>query len=145
MQQIANRNGRDFGWEIAHAAVFPRHDVARTHRYTYAANVWDLSIVQGPFPVAPCQLLRHDSQLCHRCTPQPSLTRSLTLSDGDPVPVPHFGLAMSQPQFQQLADKLRAAEVEFVIEPHLRFQGMPGEQWTMFFKDPSGPRILCSL
>jgi hypothetical protein len=31
--------------------------VARTEGYTYAANVWDLSIVQGPFSVAPCQTL----------------------------------------------------------------------------------------
>jgi hypothetical protein len=27
--------------------------VARTYMYTYAANVWDLSLVQGPFSVAP--------------------------------------------------------------------------------------------
>jgi hypothetical protein len=31
--------------------------VARTHMYTLAANVWDLSLVQGPFSVAPCQTL----------------------------------------------------------------------------------------
>jgi hypothetical protein len=35
--------------------------------YTYAARVWDSSIIQGPFSVAPC-LPRHDSQLFHRCT-----------------------------------------------------------------------------
>jgi hypothetical protein len=27
--------------------------VARTHMYTYAANVWDSSIVQGPFYCPP--------------------------------------------------------------------------------------------
>lgn len=43
--------------------------------------------------------------------------------DGDPVPVPHFGLALSVPQFQDLADRVRKANVQFVIEPHLRFQG----------------------
>jgi hypothetical protein len=31
--------------------------VARTHMYAYAAKVWDLCIVQGPFSVAPCQTL----------------------------------------------------------------------------------------
>ncbi|KAF6259628.1 hypothetical protein COO60DRAFT_1638196 [Scenedesmus sp. NREL 46B-D3] len=58
--------------------------------------------------------------------------------DGDPVPVPHFGAALSVQQFQQLAERVRAAGVSFVIEPHTRFKGQPGEQHTMFFKDPSG-------
>ncbi|GIL73581.1 hypothetical protein Vretimale_5160 [Volvox reticuliferus] len=58
--------------------------------------------------------------------------------DGDPVPVPHFGVALSEEQFHALAEKLKEKEVKFVIEPHLRFQGKPGEQWTMFFLDPSG-------
>lgn len=61
--------------------------------------------------------------------------------DGDEVPVPHFGLVLSVPSFQSLADRVRAAGVKFIIEPHLRFQGKPGEQWTMFFKDPSGNNL----
>ena len=36
---------------------------------------------------------------------------------------------------------MRDAGVAFIIEPHLRFKGMPGEQWTMFFKDPSGNNL----
>lgn len=60
--------------------------------------------------------------------------------DGDAVPVPHCGAALSVPQFHDLADRLKAQGVKFVIEPHLRFQGAPGEQWTMFFMDPSGER-----
>ena len=59
-EKVANRHVRDFGWEIAHAAVsrrppIPLHTiVARAEGYTYAPRVWDLSIVQGPFYVAPC-------------------------------------------------------------------------------------------
>ncbi|PSC70860.1 Glyoxalase Bleomycin resistance Dihydroxybiphenyl dioxygenase [Micractinium conductrix] len=64
--------------------------------------------------------------------------RSHNAVDGDPVPVPHFGLALSTEQFHSLADRLRAAEVKFELEPHLRFKGQPGEQWTMFLFDPSG-------
>lgn len=48
--------------------------------------------------------------------------------DGDEVPVPHFGLALTVEQFHALAERLRKADVQFLIEPHLRFQGMPGEQ-----------------
>ncbi|MGP3776877.1 VOC family protein [Streptomyces sp. SDT5-1] len=58
--------------------------------------------------------------------------------DGHEVPVPHFGLVLPVPEFQRLAERLTAAGTEFVIEPHVRFQGEPGEQWTMFFLDPAG-------
>jgi extradiol dioxygenase family protein len=54
------------------------------------------------------------------------------------VPVPHFGLILGVPEFQALADRLRASDVEFVIEPYVRFEGETGEQWTMFLLDPAG-------
>lgn len=57
--------------------------------------------------------------------------------DGDPVPVPHFGLAMTAEAFDALVERV-TGKVDFVIAPHVRFEGMPGEQRTMFFKDPSG-------
>jgi uncharacterized protein len=57
------------------------------------------------------------------------------------VPMPHFGLVLELPQWQALAERLRAAGTRFVIEPHLRYPGQPGEQWTMFFLDPSGNPI----
>lgn len=58
--------------------------------------------------------------------------------DGDNVPVRHFGVVLSMSQWQELADKLRKENVSFIIEPHIRFKGQPGEQATMFFLDPSG-------
>ena len=58
--------------------------------------------------------------------------------DGHDVPVPHFGLILPIDDFHQLAERLRAAGVTFVIEPYLRFAGQPGEQWTMFLLDPAG-------
>lgn len=58
--------------------------------------------------------------------------------DGDAVPVPHFGVILSITAWQALASRLRAEGVSFVIEPHVRFEGLPGEQHTMFFLDPSG-------
>eukprot|EP00588_Corethron_pennatum_P015828 CAMPEP_0194279556 /NCGR_PEP_ID=MMETSP0169-20130528/13996_1 /TAXON_ID=218684 /ORGANISM="Corethron pennatum, Strain L29A3" /LENGTH=200 /DNA_ID=CAMNT_0039023995 /DNA_START=20 /DNA_END=622 /DNA_ORIENTATION=- len=61
--------------------------------------------------------------------------------DGDEVPVPHTGLALTVDQFHEMAQRLRDAGIKFIIEPHLRFQGEPGEQWTMFFKDPSGNNL----
>ncbi len=58
--------------------------------------------------------------------------------DGHHVPVPHFGIVLTMTDWQALADRLRAAGTVFGIEPHIRFQGQPGEQATMFFRDPSG-------
>ena len=58
--------------------------------------------------------------------------------DGHDVPVPHFGLILTVAEFHELADRLRAAGTSFVIEPYLRFESEPGEQWTMFLHDPAG-------
>jgi uncharacterized protein len=58
--------------------------------------------------------------------------------DGQDVPVPHFGLVLDVDRFQELAARLTGLGTSFVIEPYVRFEGEPGEQWTMFFLDPSG-------
>jgi extradiol dioxygenase family protein len=58
--------------------------------------------------------------------------------DKQAVPVPHFGLVLGWQEWQQLAQKLKLAEVKFVIEPCIRFAGQVGEQATMFFCDPCG-------
>ncbi len=58
--------------------------------------------------------------------------------DGQDVPVPHFGIVLEMDDWRQLADKLKAVNTEFVIEPYIRFAGKPGEQATMFLYDPSG-------
>jgi uncharacterized protein len=57
------------------------------------------------------------------------------------VPMPHFGLVLHKDDWQALADRLLAANMPFVVAPHLRFEGQPGEQWTMFFMDPFGNPI----
>ena len=61
--------------------------------------------------------------------------------DGHQVPVPHFGVVLDMAAWQALADRLAAAGTRFEIEPHVRFAGEPGEQATMFFRDPSGNAI----
>ncbi len=58
--------------------------------------------------------------------------------DGHGVPVPHFGVVLSMDDWQELAIKLKNFNIKFIIEPHIRFKGEPGEQATMFFLDPSG-------
>ncbi len=58
--------------------------------------------------------------------------------DADTVPVPHFGIVLPMDEFREFADKLKSKNVEFIIEPKIRFEGEVGEQATMFFLDPSG-------
>lgn len=58
--------------------------------------------------------------------------------DGHAVPVPHFGVVLTMPDWQALSARVAAAGVRFGIAPHIRFEGQAGEQATMFFYDPSG-------
>ena len=58
--------------------------------------------------------------------------------DGHSVPVPHYGVVLEMCQWESLAAKLRHHNIEFVIEPYVRFKGEAGEQATMFFLDPTG-------
>ena len=57
------------------------------------------------------------------------------------VSMPHFGVVLELADWQALAQRLRGHGMPFVLEPHCRFEGLPGEQWTMFFRDPSGNPI----
>ena len=54
------------------------------------------------------------------------------------VPMPHFGIVLPLDIWRGLAERLEGAGVAFIIPPSVRFEGEPGEQWTMFFRDPSG-------
>jgi uncharacterized protein len=57
------------------------------------------------------------------------------------VPMPHLGVVLPLPDWQALAARLQTAGLDFVMPPQQRFPGQPGEQWTMFFCDPSGNPI----
>lgn len=61
--------------------------------------------------------------------------------DGKDVPVKHFGAILEMPVWEYLAEKLRKAGIDFIIEPYVRFKGEVGEQATMFFLDPAGNAI----
>lgn len=71
---------------------------------------------------------------------QPSAVgdRASSAVDGHGVPIPHFGLIMEMGDWEKMAERLKAAGTTFVIEPYVRFAGLPGEQATMFVRDPSG-------
>jgi extradiol dioxygenase family protein len=76
--------------------------------------------------------------VAHLAPPRERADAAANPVDGHDVPVPHFGVVLSMDDWTALAERLKAAGVEFGIEPHIRFVGQPGEQATMFFRDPSG-------
>jgi extradiol dioxygenase family protein len=77
-------------------------------------------------------------QIVAHLAPEAAPRRAGNPVDGEEVPVPHFGLVLSMDEWRALADRLRGASVDFVIEPTIRFKGQPGEQATMFLLDPAG-------
>ncbi len=82
--------------------------------------------------------LRGHQLVCHLTATATRETAHSNPVDGEDVPVPHFGVVLTMQDWQELAERLKAADVSFVIEPCVRFAGLPGEQATMFFLDPSG-------
>ena len=77
-------------------------------------------------------------QLVAHLAPEECHTVATSSVDGHQVPARHFGAIIDRDAWHALAGRLRAAGMQFIIEPYIRFAGLPGEQATMFFLDPSG-------
>ncbi len=80
----------------------------------------------------------HGHQIVAHKVARAQRTDATSLVDGQDVPVRHFGVVLDLATWNALAERFRAAGVKFVIEPYVRFKGLPGEQATMFFLDPFG-------
>jgi hypothetical protein len=77
-------------------------------------------------------------QLSAHIKPEELAKANTNAVDGKNVPVRHFGVILPWDEWHDLADKLKAHGIKFVIEPYIRFKGEVGEQATMFFLDPCG-------
>lgn len=113
--------------------AFPVHDLAAAR--AFYGNI--LGCEEGrsdagwiDFNLFGHQIVAHLSADC-----RPEVRRPV---DGEDVPVPHFGVVLDVGGFDELAARLEAAGVAFVIAPTLRFAGAVGEQKIMFIRDPSG-------
>jgi extradiol dioxygenase family protein len=80
----------------------------------------------------------HGHQIVAHLAPDAQRRAASNAVDGEDVPVPHFGLVLAMDAWKALAERLKAADVAFVIPPTVRFAGQPGEQATMFLLDPAG-------
>ncbi|MFJ1256162.1 VOC family protein [Cupriavidus sp. CuC1] len=114
--------------------AFPVHDLSEA-RHFYGEL---LSCPEGRSSDAWIDFNFYGHQVVAHLAPEECGHRATSAVDGDEVPVRHFGAILPMEEWEALADKLRAANTKFVIEPHVRFKGQVGEQATMFFLDPSG-------
>ena len=114
--------------------AFPVHDLAQSRAF-YGEL---LGCPEGRSSDAWVDFNFFGHQVVAHLAPDETRPAARNEVDGDDVPVRHFGVILSMDQWHALADKLKSAGTRFIIEPHIRFKGQPGEQATMFFLDPSG-------
>lgn len=114
--------------------AFPVHDLAQARRF-YGDL---LGCPEGRSSDEWVDFNLYGHQVVAHLAPDEARKAATNAVDGDNVPVRHFGVVLPMPMWQSLADRLAAAGVSFIIEPHIRFKGQVGEQATMFFLDPSG-------
>ena len=114
--------------------AFPVHDLSLAKKFytnTLLCKVGRSSDEWIDFNLFGHQIVAHlDNSM--------DLESSLNIVDGKKVPVRHFGIVMKWNKWHQFVDHLKNEKVDFLIEPHIRFKGKPGEQATFFIKDPSG-------
>ena len=77
--------------------------------------------------------------VCHEV--KKSVNKDSNDVDGNNIPVPHFGIILEWNQFQKLSADLKSKNINFIIEPTIRFKEKVGEQAIMFLKDPSNNAI----
>ena len=118
-----------------HLAI-PVHDLPAARRFygeTFGLSEGRSSAQWVDFDFYGHQLVIHE----HPKTPSQENAHTNPV-DGHDVPIPHFGIVLEWAEWETLAERLRERGTEFVIAPHIRFQGQPGEQATMFLLDPCG-------
>ena len=117
--------------------AFPVHDIAAAR--SFYGDL--LGCPEGRSSEQWVDFNFYGHQIVAHLAPEECGHKQTNAVDGHDVPARHFGAVLPMPQWQALADKLTAAGTAFVIEPHIRFKGEPGEQATMFFLDPSGNAV----
>jgi extradiol dioxygenase family protein len=114
--------------------AFPVHDLA-------AARAFYGGLLGCPEGRSADQWIDFDffgHQIVAHLVPGMAQDKAGSAVDGHDVPVPHFGAVLAMAEWERLADRLTRAGIDFAIPPTVRFAGQPGEQATMFFRDPSG-------
>lgn len=114
--------------------AFPVHDLSAAREFYGGV----LECEEGRSSECWVDFNLYGHQIVTHLVPESTGVKATNHVDADHVPVPHFGIVLPMEDWKSLADKLSSKNVEFIIEPKIRFAGEVGEQATMFFLDPSG-------
>ena len=114
--------------------AFPVHDLEAARKFYGGV----LECEEGRSSECWIDFNLYGHQIVTHLAPDGAGVKATNHVDADHVPVPHFGIVLPMNEWRELAEKLRAKGVEFIIEPKIRFEDEVGEQATMFFLDPSG-------
>ncbi len=114
--------------------AFPVHDLAAARAF-YGGT---LGCPEGRFSDEWVDFDLYGHQIVAHLSPEARAADHTNPVDGLDVPVPHFGVVLEMADWERLAARVETAGMAFGIAPHVRFKGQPGEQATMFFRDPSG-------
>ncbi|MBS99648.1 MAG: glyoxalase [Oceanospirillaceae bacterium] len=118
--------------------AFPVRDLEQARRfYTEVLGCSEGRSAPGKW----CDFNFYGHQIVAHVAPEECGCEALSTVDNHKVPAKHFGVVLPMAEWEALANKLKAAGTEFVIEPYIRFKGEVGEQATMFFLDPSDNAI----
>ncbi|MBA2503809.1 MAG: VOC family protein [Pyrinomonadaceae bacterium] len=115
--------------------AFPVHDLEEARRF-YGRI---LNCPEGRSDAAWIDFNLYGHQIVAHLSPEKRAhIETSNAVDNHDVPVPHFGVILPMDEWHKLAERVREANLQFIIEPYIRFKGQAGEQATMFFLDPSG-------
>ena len=114
--------------------AFPVHDLAAARAFYGGV----LGCPEGRSSDAWIDFDLNGHQITVHLSGRPSADVIANDVDGKSVPIPHFGVVLAMSDWRALAARLEAAGTKFGIAPYIRFEGLVGEQATMFFRDPSG-------
>ena len=115
--------------------AFPVRDIEETR--SFYRDVLGCSIGRSAETWVDFDLYGH--QMSAHCQPDTTQAPSSGQVDGHAVPIPHFGVVLQMDDWKELRDRLEARDdIDWVMKPNLRFEGQPGEQATLFIRDPSG-------
>jgi len=108
------------------------------HPESFTGRFWAVAKAGAPISGPTFNIYGHQFVIHLKPRPAEEIKQHHNPVDGHDVPVPHYGVVLEWDEWHKLEQRLREHHVKFVIEPYIRFKGLPGEQATMFFLDPSG-------
>lgn len=114
--------------------AFPVDDLAATRRFYGGV----LGCAEGRSDEQWVDFDMYGHQIVAHLRPDAPRDTGTNEVDGHGVPIPHFGVILPMDEWRRLAERLKTSGANFVIEPYVRFEGLPGEQATMFVLDPAG-------